>query len=361
LAQDSVTAPASRRYMEPTLAEQVFVGKNYRDIWSQPVRVKVFHLDREKGGLVVTKLGGGMQTKSLRMEDRKGRRWVLRTVDKTVEKALEAEGIKSSLVKDVTQDMISAAHPYGALTVVPMAKALGVASTQPELVFVPDDPKLGEHRSLFANTMCLLEQLEPSLYPGDEVQGDTEDMLADLKKHPNYRLDAKMLLQARLLDMLIGDWDRHAGHWKWGYHKQGRTVSVYPIPVDHDQAYFNSSGVLVPMVRPFTMKHITGFTEESTNLKTLNRKEWDFDKNLLGQLSEDDWRKGIRTFQKRLTDKVLLEAVERLPKEVYVAHGQNLLARLKSRRDSMLREGMKYWEFLKDYEAEPLEPKKKDM
>jgi hypothetical protein len=348
-AQDSVKAPASIRYMRPNLGEQVFVGDNYRVIWSLPVRVKVFRLDQEKGGLKITELGGGMQTKSLKLEDKSGRKWVLRTVDKTVDKAMEAEGIKSGLAKNVTQDMISAAQPYGALTVPPMAKALGVVSTRPELVYVTDDLQFGEHRSLFANTMCLLEELEPVLFPGDKVV-KTDKMLKDLAGHPEYRLDRKQLLQARLLDMLIGDWDRLAGQWRWGYHRQGSGVSIYPIPVDHDQAYFNSTGALVPMVRPFTMKHIVGYRDNTNGLKTLNRKEWDFDRSLLGDLSEEDWRSGILTFQARLTDAVLAEGVSRLPKELLGDYGPKLLQQLKGRRNTLLTNGMKYYHFLQSRE-----------
>ncbi len=354
IGQEYTTAPASRRYARPNLAEKIFIGGNYRETWAMPVRVRVFDIDKEQGGMKITKLGGGMQTKSLRMEDKTGRKWVLRTVDKTVDKAMEAEGIKSGLVKNVTQDMISAAHPYGAVVVPPLAKALGIVTTDPEVVFVPDDPRFGEHRALFANTMCLFEQLEPTLYPGDEVEGDTEDMLKDLKKHPDYRLDTKMLLQARLLDMLIGDWDRHGGQWKWGYHKQDKTVQVYPIPVDHDQAFFHSSGILVPMVRPFTMKHIIGLDDESSNLRMLNRKEWDFDKSLLGGLSEADWRSGIRSFREKLSDAVLLAGVKRLPNEVYDASGDELLEILKGRRDSMEKNALKYYRFLLTHKPKPV-------
>jgi hypothetical protein len=278
---------------------------------------------------------------------------VLRTIDKTVDKAMEAEGIKSGFIKSVTQDMISAAQPYGALTVPPMAKALGLATSDPELVFVPDDPKLGEYRSVFANTMCLFELREPSLHPDDKVVS-TEDMLKDMKQHKDWPLDAKMLLQARLLDMLISDWDRHGGQWKWGYRKAGGSTKIYPIPVDHDQAFFHSSGILVPMVRPFTMKHIIGFREESRKLKALNRKEWDFDKKLLAGLTEADWRAGIQTFQSKLTDAVLLAAAQRLPKEVYNSYGQDLYEQLKSRRNTMDENAMKYFRFLQDYEAKPL-------
>ena len=135
-------------------------------------------------------------------------------------------------------------------------------------------------------------------------------------------------------------------------------MMIYPIPVDHDQAYFNSTGALVPMVRPFTMKHIVGFREKGMKLTTLNRKEWDFDKLLLGKLTEEDWRAGIRSFQSKLTDAVLLAAAQRLPREVYAIQGAELQRRLRSRRDAMLDEGMKYYRFLQEHVPRTDDPEK---
>lgn len=357
-AQDTVMAVASSRYTHPSLTERIFIGSNYRSIWSQLVTVKVFHLNEVKGGLIVKELGGGMQTKSLRLEDAHGTKWVLRTIDKTVDKAMEAEGIGIGFIKNITQAMISAAQPYGALTVAPMARALGIVTASPELYYVADKPGLGEYSRLFANTMCLLEQREPVLHPGDKVK-DTEKMLRDRKKHPDYDFDAKMLLQARLLDMLISDWDRHGGQWKWGYHKADGNVTIYPIPVDHDQAYFNSNGLLVKGVRPFAMKHIIGFRKESTGLITLNRKEWNFDYALLGSLSRKEWRSGIETFQAKLTDEVLMQAVHQLPQEIAAGYRQALYERLQSRRNTMLENGMKYYDFLQRYEPKPMKEETK--
>lgn len=349
-AQDTL-APASNRYAKPNILRRIFVGKNYREVWKTPVTVRVFSPMKDSRRFTVKKLGGGMQTKSLQMVDADGEEWVLRTIDKTVDKALEAEGIKNGLVKVVTQDMISAAHPYGALTVPPMAKALGVVTADPVLVYVPANAGLGEHQNLFTGQLCLLEKREPTLLPTDDVE-DTDTMLRDMKSGGRYRLDKPMLLQARLLDMLVGDWDRHGGQWRWGYRDiAGDSTYIYPIPVDHDQAFFHSTGALVPLVRPFTMKHLVGYDDDNLKLKGLNRKEWDFDKTLIGDLTEAQWRAGVQSFQQKLTDNVLVAAVRRLPPEIYEMQGEQLLRQLQTRRDEMGEAVMDYYAFLQQHEV----------
>lgn len=344
------TAPASVVYSKPQLAGKVFVGGNYRDIWMKPVRMKVFYITKEKGGFKIDKLGGGMQTKNLRMIDKKGAEWSLRTVDKTVAKAMDAEGINNKTVRNFAQQSISAAMPYAALTIPPMSEALGINHTDAELFFVPDDPALGKFRKDFANTVCLLEKREPVLYEGDKVKNTDKALTAMRKK--DHRLDTAMMLQARLLDMLVADWDRHADQWKWEYHKTDSGTMILPIPRDHDQAYFLSTGAATPVVRMFTQKHIVGFRTGNMKLITLNRKEWGFDKKLIGGLSAAQWEAGIKRFQAALTDNVLNAAVKRLPPEICELRGDFFYQRLRQRRDAMLKQGMAYYRFLQKQPAD---------
>ncbi len=345
-AQDTL-APASTRYARPNIIKRIFLGGNYRHTWSTPVRVPLFRIQNTHGGYTIKKLGGGQQTKSLRIKDTSGTTMVIRTVDKTVDKALEAENIKSGFIKTITQDMISAAHPYGAVAVPPIAHAVGILSTEPVVYYVPDDPGMDSFRSVFANQMVMLETRKPTFKPKDKVY-DTEELLADLKARKPLRIDLPMLFQARLVDMLIGDWDRHGGQWKWGYRKgkAGDSTYVYPIPVDHDQAFFHSSGLLVSLVRPFTMKHLVGFKDNMGRIKKLNRKEWDLDKVFIGQLSRQQWEDGIRSFQQKVTDSVLQAGIHRMPAEIAALHGEELFRKLQGRRNTMFRDGMRYYEFL---------------
>ena len=49
-------------------------------------------------------------------------------------------------------------HPFGALTVPPLATALGISHASPQMVYVADDPALGPYRADFGNSVLLLEE-----------------------------------------------------------------------------------------------------------------------------------------------------------------------------------------------------------
>jgi hypothetical protein len=342
-AQDSVIVSASDKYVGPSLLNVVLIGKNYRHIWSTPVKMKMLDITTEKGGLKPTELGGGFQTKSLRLKDKKGIEWVLRTVDKDVEKAVPV-WLRKTFAQDLVQDMISAGHPYAPLTVAHIAKALHIAAPDPELLFVPDDPAFKEHRKIFANTICMLEKSNPTLDDSDSKS--TDGLYEKLKESSENFVDDTTLLKARLLDMLIADWDRHADQWKWGIKSQEGKNMYYPIPRDRDQAFFLSTGLLVKVVRLFTLKHFVGFTDNNKKLIKLNNKSYAFDKKLLNKLDEADWKRIISAFQRTVNDELLAAAINKMPAEVVNKNGDIILNKLKKRRDGLMEYGMRYYAFI---------------
>ncbi|MBC7830166.1 MAG: hypothetical protein H7122_20655, partial [Chitinophagaceae bacterium] len=64
------------------------LGHHYRKEWATPVDVEVLNFDTTAGGLTPDKLGGGMQTKSLRLKGANGKEYVIRSVNKDPSKAL---------------------------------------------------------------------------------------------------------------------------------------------------------------------------------------------------------------------------------------------------------------------------------
>jgi hypothetical protein len=78
---ESMTVVASTHYQAGALRRWV-VGSAYRDLWAMPIRVPVLDLDTYAGGLRPTKEGGGLQTKSLRLEAAGGLQYVFRLSDK---------------------------------------------------------------------------------------------------------------------------------------------------------------------------------------------------------------------------------------------------------------------------------------
>ena len=94
--------------------KKFFMGQNYRAEWSTPVNMKVFNISTEKGGMKAVGVGGGNQTKSLQLVDKKGKEWVLRSMNKNPSKAIP-EAFRGSFAEDLVAELSSASHPYGAL------------------------------------------------------------------------------------------------------------------------------------------------------------------------------------------------------------------------------------------------------
>src|SRR4029453_8326402 len=91
-------------------------------------------------------------------------------------------------------------------------------------------------------------------YPGTRGFGgsletsDGEEMWKRLRESPAVRADSRAYLKARLVDQLIGDWDRHRNQWRWA--RVSGADRWQPIPEDRDQAYVCFEGLVISLLRP---------------------------------------------------------------------------------------------------------------
>jgi hypothetical protein len=338
---DSVIAPTSLKYGDPSFLKRFIMGKNYREEWSTPIKAPVFRLSTS--GFKIKEMGGGQQTKSLKLTDKAGKEWALRSLDKDVTLALP-KGLRGTLAQKVTQDMISAAHPHAAVVVGDLAKAAKVAAPAPKLYYVVSDPAMGELDSLFANTFCWLEERHPT--PDRSKTEDTDEVLEEIIEENDHLVLQKEVLKARLLDMLVADWDRHADQWAWGEIDSADKKFYYAIPRDRDQAFFYSRGALLSVVRLFALRHMVGFKSSTKKVKSLNYKAWNFDRTFINELNEAEWAATIREFQAALPDAVIEAAVRKIPAEAYAISGHTIEKKLKDRRDGLSRDAMRYYHFL---------------
>ncbi len=341
--RDSAVISASDKYKANVGLRRAFLGSNYRKEWSTPVTFKEFNIRKEKGGLTIKSLGGGQQTKSLRLTDKTGAEWTLRTVDKDPEKALP-ENLRGTLAQGIVQDMISAAHPYAPVVVSELAKAEGIITAQPEFFFVPDDPALGEYRKTFANTVMMLEQRDPG--SGFVDTKSTNKVLNKMLEDNDHHIDQEKVLNARLLDMLIADWDRHADQWKWGTSDTGKGKLYYPIPRDRDQAFFNSDGLILRYASRRIIPYMEGFKKNIKSINGLNYKERDFDRFFMNNLDEAAWKRISENFESRLTNEVIQNAVAKLPPAIAAIDSASIAGKLRNRRDILPKKALNYYKFI---------------
>ncbi|PRY07280.1 surface antigen-like protein [Pontibacter ummariensis] len=340
---DSITVAIAPVYNQVSESHKFFLGDNYRKLWATPVKMKVFRLNEEKGGMVILQKGGGQQTKSLRLQDAAGNEWVLRTIQKDPGLALP-ESLRETVAKAIVQDQISASHPFGALVVPPLAAALGIPHANPEVVYLPDDPALGEYREEFANQVYLFEEREPV---GVKDTDNTEKVLEKLEEDNDNRVHQRLVLRARLLDMLIGDWDRHEDQWRWIETEDEIGDYYLPVPRDRDQVFFTNQG-LIPKIgsRKWIMPKFQGFDRAIRDIEGFNFNARYFDRRFLTDLGESDWREEVASVQQTLTDSLLEQAVRRMPAGIYALSGEEILQKLMARRNSLGQDALAYYRFL---------------
>jgi len=341
--QDSVVVSANKHYDEVSGFERLMLGKNYRTEWATPVKLKVFDVKKEMGGLKIDRLGGGKQTTSLHMKDKNGVKWTLRSINKDPQNAIP-KNFKHTIAGDLVQEMISANHPYGAAAVPPLESALGLVHATPQYVFVPDDYALGRYRPLFANTVCMLEEKDPSL-DSNKTKG-TFEMFNKLREKDNRKVDQRLLLKARMLDFLIADYDRHYDQWKWGKIDSGNRKFYYPVPQDRDEAFFHSEGLVMKYATWQRLPFLKGFRYDMPRVRWQGYVARYFDKTYLNEIDEPQWNETLREFKAELTDSVISTAVKQLPPEIAREDSSMMAGKLKSRRDLLPKESIKYYKLL---------------
>ena len=341
--KDSVKAVASEQYKKTSHFKRFFLGNNYRKEWNTPVQLKVLNIRKQNGGLTPVSLGGGKQTKSLKLKDSSGLEWTLRTVDKDPEKEIP-EALRGTIAQRITQDLISASNPYAALVIPGLARATGVLEADPKYYYVPDDPALGIYRKIFAKRVCLLEHRSPTL--DDSKTKSTVKVINKLIENHDDHTDQQAYLKSRLLDMVIGDWDRHLDQWKWGVGDTGKGKLYYPIPRDRDQAFFNSDGFLIKEISRNYLRYLEGFKLNIRKVNWFNYEARDIDRFFLTNLTKNDWENIIDSFQLNLTDAAIQKSLTNLPPEIYPLDAKKISEKLISRRNELKTQGMRYYRFL---------------
>ncbi|HEX2206843.1 MAG TPA: BamA/TamA family outer membrane protein [Longimicrobium sp.] len=333
----TTTTPGAR--YEAGRLHRTLLGTGYREVWATPIAVEVLDVERFAGGLTPTRTGGDFSTRALRFRGADGREYVFRSLDKDATQGLHPD-LRNTLPDRVVQDQVSVALPGGVLVASALQEAAGVLHAPPRLVVLPDHARLGEHRANFAGLLGTIEER-----PGDADEGpafagaarvaSTETLLERLARGPMHRVDARAYLAARLMDVWMGDWDRHEDQWRWARYDQPDGSFLWrPIARDRDNAFASHGGLLLGFARA-RMPKLVAFGETYPSMYALTESAQGLDRRLLSGLPRAAWDSVAFALGTRLTDEVIDAAVRRLPPEHHAVAGARLAAALRARRDAL--------------------------
>lgn len=346
-----ITLPASNNYYKNSFYKFLW-GEHYRKEWHTPVTMRKVYLDTLLGGLNIYKTGGGRQTKSLRVTDKKDHEYVFRSLDKSFGKALPpiTEG---TFIEKLADDQVTLAHPYAALVVAPLAEAADIYHASPILYYVPKQPALGKYNDSMGNLAYLFEQRPDENWSTNPDFGNsrnivsTDKMLEKTLNDQDDKVDQYAFVRARLFDLFIGDGGRHEDQWRWATFKDGKKTLYKPIPRDRDNAFAKYEGFLLKRIIGIAhAKHLQSFDYTINNIRRYNFPARHLDHHFLNELTLQDWLYTAEDLQNKLTDKVIDSAVKAFPPEVYPISGPEIAAKLKSRRDHLPEFAKEYFLFL---------------
>ncbi len=331
---------------------KALMGELNRPLWLRPIEVPFLDIHHEKGGLTPIQQGGGLQSKSIRLLGGDGQQYVVRQIKKNAT-FLVAKQLRNTLAQAAIYDGIAGSHPYASIVIPRLSDPVGVYHANPKLVFLPDDPVLGDLREEFGGTFCLFEERPNKDMSHLSSVGNSKkvvgygDMVENVHTKKNHRVDEEFALKSRLFDMLIGDWDRHDDQWRWASFKEDGITTYRPIPRDRDQAFFKFDGFLPSIVnRKWVIRKFQKFGPDIRDVKGQNFNARYFDRSWLTQMDRSDWQRMAEFIKSNLSDEDINVAIELFPDTAKNWNGDFLKQSLKSRRDILPEIAESYYKFL---------------
>lgn len=336
-AQDSLHALAPGPEYSARALYRFLLGHEYRTLWTTPISLPVLELCCAEGGLRPVGKTGGQQTNTLRLRNPEGHDFFFRSIDKDPSAALPAD-LRGTVAGNVVRDQTSSALPAGPLVVAPLLDAAGVLHSEIRLVILPDDTLLGDFRHLFGGVMGTLEQgiggSAGAHWGGALEIIDSDTLEARTTAGPDDRVDALAFLTARLMDVFVGDWDRHRDQWRWARFNEGPPRRWRPIPLDRDQAFVKYDGLLLGIARQ-SVPQLVNFGRGYPLIVGASWNGRDLDRRYLVGLEWSAWDSVAQALQAALTDSVIAAAVAALPPPHDRMIGDWLGSALRHRRDHL--------------------------
>lgn len=341
-----------------------FWGDHYRYVYGTDISVPVYTLDTLMGGMTIERMGGGHQTRSLRLRDPSGRNFALRGVKKSATRYLQSvlftntyieKDFENTITEDLVLDFYTASHPFASFAVAPMADAIGVYHTNPVLFYMPKHHALGKYNNDFGGELYVMEErpdegfLDVASFGRPDAIESTSDMRKRIRKDEKYQVDEPAFIRARLFDMVLGDWDRHQDQWRWSRFDIDKDQVLYrPIPRDRDQVFSNYDGAILDVLRFFSppVNQLQTFTPEMRDIKWLNAAGIKLDRSFIQQSDRSVWLQQAQIIQDALTDDVIDQAFLELPTELQDSTADSIKEALRLRRDAVVDLANRYYEYL---------------
>ncbi|MGA8855520.1 MAG: metallophosphatase [Christiangramia sp.] len=344
-------------------------GEHYRSLYSKKFEFPVLYLDSLPGNLEVLGAGGGHQSRSLGFKDDEGHEYTLRALKKSALQYLQTSVVPTHYVEDFldstvveryVQDFYTTAFPYGTFPAGKLMDELDIYHPDSHLYYVPKQEALGIFNKEYGNELYMFEEHVGGENKNLEIFGNADDilnssdLLLDMRETKDVYVDEDMFIRARLLDMLMGDWDRHEGQYEWAeFEDENGDKKYLPIAKDRDQVFPKNDGFALSLLKAGfpQFRALENYSDMVKKPKWFNIAGYTLDKALIRNAKWEDWEKQANYIQNHITDDVIQEAFGVLPDGItndpYV---DDIKKTLKARRGNLEKIAKEYYTHLAEFD-----------
>ncbi len=195
-------------------------GVHYRKLYTIPITVPAFYPSRYKGGLSFVRQAPDFH--GLLMKNDRDRYVLLRPLGGSTSfiesdffrEMYRKKDFKDTYMNEFIGDAYTIINPYTFLVADRLGEASGQISTKSDIYYVPADALLdtvADGNSVQNKLVNLIEV--PDLHRANVHT--TAELLDSLRSTKSNEVDQALYLRERLLDMVIGDWNKIPENWYW--------------------------------------------------------------------------------------------------------------------------------------------------
>ncbi len=338
-------------------------GNHYRSIYSKEIEAPVLNLAALPGNVRAISEGGGNQSRSIRLIDDEEHEYTAREMRKSATRFIQSkikdhyvqDFMQNTIAEDIVQDFYTTAHPYAPFALNPIFDSLDIYNAEPKIYYLPKQKRLGIYNEDYGNKLYMFEA-----HAGDENKSfarfgnaddiiSTKGLLAEIRKSKKNQVDEPNFLKVRLMDFVIGDYDRHYDQWRWSAYKQEDGTILYKtIRRDRDQAFPRYDGLLLSILKIglIDFRSMEPYDDDVDNVKWMSRYAYPLDQAFLKDIKWEDWEKQVRFIQENLTDETIEAAFKTLPEVAQDESITDIKKALKARRDNLSSIAKRYYDYL---------------
>lgn len=303
-------------------------GKHYKDFYQKELKFKTTLLDTLYGGLKPIGIEQLSTSTFITLKNKKGIEYWLIPIKKDIEDFLqtnsfeiksEKEPFQKTITKDFLEDYFTTIYPFAALGIEHLSKEIGINSLEYKLFYIPKNRSLELFHKKIGNGIYFITQKPNSFQKNENMFGnpefivDTNDLLYTLQTEKEHQIDVNAYLKVRLFDMLIGDWDRDASHYKWAAKKNGTKTIYTPIPFQRDQAFAKYDGAILSVLKQFSLLgQMHHYDKRIKKTSSFNSKAYTLDLALLPHVSEKEWIDAAIYIQSHLSNQTIDSAFQKM-------------------------------------------------